>query len=179
MKWNEVKWREGKGSEVKRIRKKWGNRVFPGTGLECDSEVKWSEVKWSEGKRSEVNSKWGGNGVFPGTGIGMYKWSEVEWSEVKGREVKWIQSEKKFEYFQEQGLECDKWNEVKGFWSGEKSRIYRDKVRRVLSKTKRSEVKWSEVNLEYGGNRVIPRTGVGISITWSEIKWSEGNLKLD
>jgi hypothetical protein len=67
--------------------------------------------------------------------------SELKWSEVKWSEVKEIRSEEGIEYFQEKGLKCDKWSEVKGFWNAGKSSIYREKVRKVLSKGKWSEEK--------------------------------------
>jgi hypothetical protein len=80
------------------------------------------------------------------------KWSEVKWSEVKE-----IRNEDGIEYFHEKWLKSEKWSEVKGFWSGEKSSIYREEVRNLLSTVKWNDVKWSEVKLS--------------EVKWREVKW--------
>ena len=51
--------------------------------------------------------------------------------------MKWIQSEDEIENFQEKGLKCKKWSEIKEFWSAGKSSMYREQVRKVVC-----EVKW-------------------------------------
>jgi hypothetical protein len=65
-----------------------------------------SEVKWRDFEMLEKQ-------VFTGKGLGK---CSVKWSEVKG-----FWSTEEIEYFQEQGLESDKWSEVKGIEVGWRS----------------------------------------------------------
>ena len=85
-----------------------------------------------------------------------------KWSEVKG-----IQSEKEIEYSQEKGLKCDKWSDMKGFWSAGKSSIYREKVRKLLS-----EVKWIEGILKLEEIEYFLEQGLE-SDKWREVKGIE------
>ena len=85
------------------------------------------------------------------------------------REVGGIRSGEEIEYFQEKGLKCDKWSEVKGFWSVGKSSIYREKVRKVLS-----DVKWRDFEM-WTKSGICKNTSwkVTSEVKWSEVKWSE------
>jgi len=96
------------------------------------------------------------------------KWSAVKWSAVKWSEVKGFWSTEEIEYFQEQGLQSCKWSEVqwskvqwsavkcsevkwRGFELRKKSSISRNRVCKVVSEVKWSEVKefWSTEEIDY------------------------------
>ena len=98
---------------------------------------KWSEVKgiWSAGKSSIYREK-------------IRKvLSEVKWSEGKG-----IWSTEEMEYFQEQGMESDKWSEMK--WS-------------------EGNFKWGEDQLNWVKGRELRRGGVGCEVYIRVVRWSE------
>jgi len=99
-------------------------------------------------------------------------WSEVKWSEgnLKWSEVKGFWSTEKIEYFQEQGLESDKWSEVK--WS----EVTWSEVK--WSVVTWSEVKWRDFEVRRKSDISKNRGWKVISeVKWSDVKWSEWNLK--
>jgi hypothetical protein len=125
-----MKWSEVKGSWITEE-----IEYFQEQGLESD---KWREVK---GRKFEVKRK---SSIFRERGWNVI--IEVKWSEVKGF---WITEE--IEYFQEQGLESDKWNDVKG-----------------------KELKWGEDQLSALKESELRRSGVWSGYDGSEVEWGVG-----